>query len=245
MNPIVVDLTEIEQVRLLYMQSEHVEWAAFCSEKGWHPISTRNKYPVTQWVAEKRRVVAEVHAQEIRESVLTHRIAYRKDVLRTLREYPATSDAIHNLIRIKVNKIIKELAKNPEATRTVVAKGRAFEVPLLDSEELVKLALAMKTITESKHRSLLLSDVVAKVAADAPAALPDDADNTEVAKADGSWTIDIVGMGKVAPDDLNRMQIQYLDKPQNKPEDPLEQLATPLPEFPAISDELRKLDGES
>lgn len=233
-----------ETVEKMFMESVHVTWYDFAMAQGWHPGASRNRFPVQKWVLEKRRTLAKAHADEIREAVFDHRTTYRRDVLKTLKEYPATADAIHNLLRLRVNQIHSKLSKDgPGATETVVLRGKVVQVPVLDSEEILKLSMAMKTITESKHRSLLLSDIVAKVADQAP---PDSGLDSleENQEKQSGMLIEVMGMGPVTLEALQRMHLEYIDRPQNQ--DPLAQLADPSLEEPKpdVSQELLDLDKD-
>lgn len=206
-----------ETARRLYFESRHVSWVDFASEQGWDIHGSRLKYPVANWAAEKRQKIAEAHVEDVKASVFEHRITYRKDVLRTLRDYPETNDAIHQLIRRKVADITREVAESKTGKKVVLdKKGKQVEVDILDSEELVKLALAMKTITESKHRSLLLSDVVARVAEQAPPTVETGEEEGEDAASQG-FRLEVMGMGEVSLRDLQRLQLEYVDRPAGVP----------------------------
>lgn len=150
-----------EQVKQLFMQSKHIAWAPFAKSMGW-PVDDRRRYPEFQdWAREKREMIARNQSEEIAESLFSHRPRWHSDVLNTLKEYPEVCDHMMMLLKKRLNDAVTLIKEdNKERVQHVQSKSKKAFKPSFDKEfdnsELLKLASAIKVITESKHKALMI-----------------------------------------------------------------------------------------
>lgn len=205
---------ETDEVKIKYMASAHVDWYKFCEEVGLDP-SNRNHYPYLHWRDEKRKILAQKQAEELSEMLFDRRFRWHKDVVKTLRDYPETSDIAHQLIRARLQTIVQSLnddIKKKPVFETNEKTGKKTKVRQTfadtTSTELYTLASAIKQVTESKHRSLLLGDWSAKLAE----AETQRESEKDVSEAPGI-TIEVIGKeGGLAPEDIEQMVRTYIDQ---------------------------------
>jgi hypothetical protein len=139
MGNIVMAATDKPDVKSLFMASPYIEWTKFAESLGWNPQRSRSDYPVSTWVDEKKKVLAQARAKKLAGMLLSHDFRLHKQVLSTLRRYPSAIDKLFNVI----NKRVANLA----------ADG---SVDGMSTKELLKLTQALKHVTEAKYNSLLI-----------------------------------------------------------------------------------------
>lgn len=138
-----------------YMESSNMQWKAFCNEHHYNPKVSNA--PVKAWQKEKAKFVMDNHRLTLREKILKHENKWHLQVLDTLDKYPDLCDTAEKIIRSYLVTINNEIARQLKA----VASGEVIEekdkfYKKFKPFDIVALANAIKTITEAKHRSLML-----------------------------------------------------------------------------------------
>lgn len=172
------------------MGSPHIEWTKFAESQGWNPQRSRSDYPVSQWVDEKKRIIARKQGEKLAEMLFSHEFKWHKQVLNTLHKYPASIDQLFELI----NKRVRDLA----------ALDSIADVP---TGELVMLTKALKNVTEAKYASLLIDRWSFELAEKQTAT-----ESPESSSKGGGFQIEIMGMGQVSMADIQQMMTEYLDQ---------------------------------
>ncbi len=211
-----------ETVKQLYMASTFIEWAPFAASLGWNEATTRREYPAAEWIADKRSVMARVQAENVAEAVFQHRGRWHSDVLKTLREYPEANDALMNILKKRMNDIIGVINDDEKNRVLYVQQGLEFrpQFPKIKSAELHSLASAIKTVTESKHRALLIDNWSFKQADDYSD--PNQFNEMDKEMERQEWKMEVIGGEKMNNKDLGNLISKWYDKPNN----PHEHLST-------------------
>jgi hypothetical protein len=209
-----------EDVQALFNASPYVEWSPFAKSQGWAPQASRNKYPVHLWIREKKRAIAEAEAEKISQALFDHRSAWHQDVLTTLREYPATNDAMLGILKRRMNDIIEDVNSDVEERKAASQEGRApfsggkkRQFDKWQTDELRALSQAIKSITESKYRSLMLNDWTAKKADEATNPQMLGAPPEEAQASKDEWVVGLVGGQELSTKSVQDLMDRYLDKP--------------------------------
>lgn len=224
-----------DTIRSLYMSSQQVEWGPFCTANGWNPVTLRAHWgsQVTEWVKEKKRVLQQKHAEELAEMTFEQLHNWRKDVSKTLREFPLTTDLIHTIIRAKANEYAQMIARDEEAMKIYRAQKAAGKSPNIPRLEFAKvktgalqcLAVATKVVVEAKHRSLLLSDLSVKAFSESVDPVDNSAEEgTKTTAENGEWKLRIIGFEdkELSAKSIQGFIDQYLDKPAPRSEEEAE-----------------------
>lgn len=201
-------------MRQLYMASPHVEWSPFAKSMGWSPTTSRNGLDVTDWIAEKRDLIAREQAETIAEEVFGYRSRWHVDVLKTLKEYPEANDAMLGLLKRRLNDMIRMVNEDDQAVAAAARVGvdapppRFAKVP---AKELASLASAIKICTESKHKSLLIGDWSFRVAE--TFSDPRQFQEEEAKAADMQWRVNIMGTESMTSSELQAAISRWYDGP--------------------------------
>lgn len=209
-----------DTVKQLYMASTFIEWTPFAASLGWNEATTRRDYPAAEWITEKRNVMARAQAENIAEAVFQHRGRWHSDVIKTLREYPEANDALLGILKKRMNDIIGVI-NDDEKNRVLYAQqGLEYRSQFKDikSSELHSLASAVKTVTESKHRSLLIDNWSFKQAEDFSD--PDQFNEADKEMESQEWKMEIIGGEKMNNKEVGLLISKWYDQP-NTPHDHL------------------------
>lgn len=217
-----------DKVRALFMASPHVEWAPFAQSMNWDTYSTYSKFPTTIWTKEKKDILAKKQAEEISEMLFNHRSRWHKDVLKTLNTYPQAADAMLGILQAKMNEYIEMINSDIEdakaSAKSASDLSKTLGIPAeketpkrrfvkVKPGELMNLAIALRTVTETKHRSLLINDWSVKVAEQF--STPEGVlDADEKGKETREWQFELIGGEKINRHDLENMMHQWFDPPQ-------------------------------
>lgn len=233
--------TDKDRVRDLFFESQYVEWAPFAASLGWNAQSTRIKYPVATWVAEKKRELAINQAETIADKVFGHRHKWHDEVLKTLRDYPETADAIHTIVRRRVNETIEMMAEDERNKNNPKYKPKFSK---MKNSDIYWLAKTFATAQETKYRSMLLHDWNVKLAEQYTR--PEEIEKAPEENTDTGWTIEIKGGQNISSDDLQKHLMAYYDPPQiavvqdGSPSAPVSD-----PQMDELPEDLRKLAQEA
>lgn len=190
------------------MASPHVEWFAFARSMGWDPTESRRGLGSETWVNKKKEILSQEHSSKIAELLFDHKSKWHQQVLSTLRDYPLTADAIHEIIKHKINTIVKNIKENDEAEKAGQEPDKNKKI---SSAEIATLAAAYKTVTETKYKSLLISDWNVKVAE--AVSTPESMKKEQEKTIDTEWTIEVMGHEKVKAKDLQHLLNDWYDRP--------------------------------
>lgn len=125
----------------LYFESPHIEWLPFAEEMGWDATSSKIKYPVTEWVAEKKDKLAQAALERVSDVLFSQNGSYHREVLKTLCDLPKFCDQIQGLLKKKLDSLTLEIATNNNS---------------VSISDIQKLANATKSLIEAKHKALLI-----------------------------------------------------------------------------------------
>lgn len=205
------DKKEKQRVKELYMASAHVEWFAFARSMGWDPSGSKKGLgsgSVNNWITKKKEILSQESASKIAELLFDHKSRWHTQVLSTLRDYPLTADALHEIIKHKINTITQSIKEQKEAEKSGVPIEKEKKI---SSAEIATLAAAYKTVAETKYKTLLISDWSVKIA---EAVSTPDAMKKEQEKAvDTEWTIEVMGHEKMKIKDLQHALNDWYDRP--------------------------------
>lgn len=202
-----------DQVKQLYMRSPHIEWISFANHMKWDNVSSRNSYPVADWVQEKKHILAREQAEQIAELIFDHRSRWHRDVLKTLREYPEANDAMLGILKKRLNDMIQIINEDEQNKIEAAKKGEAYspEFRKIKTGDLLALTAAIKTVTESKHKSLLINDWSVKVAEQFTDPNQFEIDETKL--KDTNWTIEVIGGENLTANQMQKFLGDYYDRP--------------------------------
>lgn len=193
-----------DHVRHLYMSSEFIDWTRFAESQHWDPLFSRRQFKVASWQAEKRKAIAEKEAEILAATLFDYKWKWHKDVVKTLHEFPAANDTMLTLIRLKQNELLK-LYKEFSEIKDEKLKAR-HPWNRVSSSELNQLATALKQVTESKHKSLLLNNWSVQLA-------EDHSTIQEEGTTDKTLVFQLKGQSEMTVQDVQRLLDEYIDKP--------------------------------
>lgn len=202
------------QMRQLYMASEHIEWSPFCRAMGWDPENDRPKKH-QDWITEKKAILAREQAENIAEMVFNHRSAWHKDVLKTLKEYPAVNDVMLGILKHRINDIIATINDDQRNAVMAAQRGEVYEPAFrkIKTAELSQISLAIRTLTESKHKSLMIDDWTVKVAEQFtdPKQFASEGDRQK----DMEWKVEVIGGENLTNAQMQDFLGKWFDKPMH------------------------------
>lgn len=205
--------TDKESVKRMFMASAFTEWSPFCASIGWS-TETRKKYPVADWVHEKKQAIARDQAERIGDLVFRHRSDWHEEVLKTLKTLPDLADKITQIIKYKTNTFheqIKHDIQNEADIKRGVIKPKFYA----NSMELQSLANAFDGMVRAKHRSLLIDSWSFK-----NAEVFSSPEQISGETKDAGWTFQLVmddksTVDKVHSRDLQTFVTKYYDAPND------------------------------
>lgn len=206
-----------EQIRQLYMASPHIEWIPFAKSMKWDHQKTRAEMPVSEWITEKRNLLAREQAETLAEMVFEHRGRWHKDVLNTLRDYPQANDAMLGILKQRMNDLIQTINGDRDAFMKWSQNNDVNKPPFvpafqkIKTSELTDLTIALSTVTQAKHKSLLLGDWSVSVAEQFtdPSQFEKEADKIK----DNEWKVEIIGGENLTNEQMQQFLGQWYDKP--------------------------------
>lgn len=209
--------TDRKKVRELYDNSPNVEWSPFCQSMGWDFNITRGALPVARWVREKRYRLAKEHAEKLADAFARIKPKINEDILQTLRDYPQAHDeflktakALHNALIAEINDHSRMVA----AARSINQPAPPMRKGLISEFNTLSMSLTM--LTQSKHRSLLLSEVSLRAVEERTEgeiiAQPSTATTAE--KLMDSMKFEVVGADNYTSKDFQKLFDDILDKNQ-------------------------------
>lgn len=205
---------DTEKAKQMYMASPHVEWAPFCQTVNWPEKGSRAIFPVKMWILEKKENIARVASETIMDSMFQEKFEWHKAVLRTMRDYPKMHDTLSFIINTKLNELAVQInedikAKDANGNYKDEKYKPKFRARISD---LTSLAVALKTVTESRHKSLLLHDWSIKLAPQMD--LPKVGELDEQGKAEPQgFKLEVAGGNTLTAQDWERFFYQWVDKP--------------------------------
>ena len=202
---------DANEVKQMFMASTHIEWSTFAKSLGWPVESTRMQYPTKKWTDEKKEILAKEQAEHLAELIFNHKAKWHKEVLQTLTELPKASDAMLNILKARINKYTKMIADDEVASRLPEHERPPSKFDKIKTSELNSIANALKIVTETKHKSLLIDGWSLQVAEQEQASGPDSQSNS---KSSDDWTIEVMGHENVTADDMKKLLSEWYDKPQ-------------------------------
>lgn len=202
------------QAKQLYMASSCVEWTPFAKTQKWNATESRKLYPVKDWIQEKRDILAREQAENIAEMVFSHRSKWHMDVLKTLNEYPDTHDTVHSILRHRINQIVDVIKTDDKNQVEAAVKNQPYasEFAKISTSELCSIVSGLKTLTDSRHRSLLINDWSVKVAEQFTDPKQFEVEHNRVMGTD--WKVEVIGGGNMTPKMLQEFVAGWYDKPQ-------------------------------
>ena len=212
---------ERDNVKELFMRSEFVEWSPFATAMKWEINATRCKYPVRDWVKEKKERLAQEQAENISDAVFRHKPQWHNDVMKVLRDTTELTNQIEAVFKVRVNQIVQMINRDVQAKQKALLENKPYS-DATDSEfyknismgQLEAMARATRVLVEAKQRSVLINNWSVNVAEEF--ARPETILQEPEAKG---FTIEIIGNQKVSSDDLMNFRKKYYDnlpEPQQK-----------------------------
>lgn len=213
-----------QQIHQLFMASEHIQWTPFAKSMGWNPETSRASLPIKEWITSKQEIIAREQAETVAEAVFNHKSRWHSDVLKTLKEYPEANDAMLGVLKKRLNDIIGTINKDNEG-KVIAAQSGGFYEPQFDkikNSELSQLASAIKTCTESKHRSLMIHDWSFKVAEQFTD--PKRFESFEDKLSDTEWTVEVIGGENLTSKQMEDFLGRWYDSPVSRPSNLLDEV---------------------
>jgi hypothetical protein len=146
-----------ETAREMFMQSDHVDWPSFAKSNGWPVQQTTRAYPVGDWTKEKKQVIGSEQAEALAGMIFKSKTRWHESVLQTLEEYPQTHDALHTILKHRINTMLGKIRRD-EMARAQGVVGHMSEFEQVKTSEILKVSMALKMITESKHKALMINN---------------------------------------------------------------------------------------
>lgn len=219
-----------DQAKQIYMSSKHISWSDFAESMGWDAHSTQDKFKSGEWVSQKKEELAKKQAEQIGTLLFDHRSRWHKNVLQTLRDYPDAVDRCMAIVMARENEIIEYINHDIKEKKDAEKQNREpnLKFKKVKTGEITSLAMALKTIVETKHKSLLINDWSVKVAEQFTD--PQQWDQEDFKMKDTGWTIEVMGAEKMKTKELKEFVNSYYDQPdiidvlgrQEEPEEPKE-----------------------
>lgn len=203
----------VDQVRQLFMASAFVEWGPFAQSMGW-TNDLRDAYPVAEWCKAKREMLARRQAEAIGDAVFHHRGNWHSDVLKTLKEYPEAHDAMLGILKYRLNSIVQTINADQQSAKLAAVTGTTPSngFGAIRSNELTALAVALKVVTEAKHKSLMIGDWSFKVAE--TFSDPQQFAASEDRAKSQEWKVTIMGGENMTSAQLTELIGKWYDRPK-------------------------------
>ena len=207
---------DVELIEKLYMESPFLDWTRFAESQGWHPLQTRVRYPVATWQAKKKREYGLKQADTLQAELYERGFKWHTDVIKTLENYPKANDMMYRILLQRMSEINKAIIDDEKLGPLTDNKGReTTRFSKYKSSELLALSLAVKAVSESKYKSLLLNNWSAEIA-DKQTNVQEELD---VTKGRGLKLVVKGHPEGISASDFQKMMDEYLDKPTQPIED--------------------------
>ncbi len=196
-------------LRELFFNSKHIEWVAFCREFNFDPAGNK-QINTTKLIENKKKLIQERKAGELKELIEAHKLDWHKDVLQTLKDYPALADMGQQVLRYYWGEVANAIKyqKEKESRKEELKKGERF-YDYWSPSRIAALAIATKTLTEAKHKSLLLDQWHIQKAQDQlQSADPETAQQQALA-------FEIIGADNMSKEQMYQYLSQYYDRPRD------------------------------
>lgn len=205
----------VETVKQLFMASPHLEWIPFADSMNWDAGTTRDLYPVSDWISQKKDQLARRQSEQIAELLFDHRSRWHRDVLKTLRDYPEAADAMLGIIKHRENELIGMINHDMEEKSLAQVEGRQANLRFskVKTSELLSLSAALKVAVETKHKSLLISDWSVRVAEQFTD--PKQFEREENKMKDTGWKLEVIGGENLTVPQMQQLLGQYYDSPSH------------------------------
>ncbi len=200
-------ISEQDRVRAIFMESAYVEWTPFAEKMKWDPMASRINYPVSQWVHEKKKLIAQKEAEHITQLIFEHKGRWHREVLKTLRDYPKAIDTLFAIANAKIGGMAQEAKDDMNFPLPDGSKRLDKYKP----SDFMMMSSALKNLTDTKYKSLMLHDWNVRTA--------EQEANTEslsrnVGDEDqGNWIIEIKGGDKIKGKEFESVIAEFYDKP--------------------------------
>lgn len=197
---------EKDRVKALFMESSFVQWTPFAEKMKWDPMISRQRYPVSEWVAEKKQIIAQKEAEHISQLIFEHKGRWHREVLKTLRDYPKAIDTLFAVTNAKINGMAQDAKDDINFPKPDGTKRLDKYKP----SDFMLMATAIKSLSEAKYKSLLLHDWNVRVAEQEsnPEALSHAGEQD-----DGNWVVEIKGGEKIKGAEFEAVIAEFYDKP--------------------------------
>lgn len=216
-----------EHVKQIFLASGHVEWKPFAEAMGWDITQSYSHFPVKDWTDEKKHILATRQAEEISNQLFGFKSGWHKEVLKTLKVYPAANDAMLAILQTRQSQIIGMIERDKQnmalhqelvkKTPNVLHEAPKSEFATIKSSELFQLSLAVKTVTAAKYGSLLLNRWSVRDAEDFSTPQGNlEASDTNQAREDRDWTLELTGGGAITKNEMEGFMQRFLDPPQRQ-----------------------------
>ncbi len=203
---------EMQRVKELYMASPHVEWPMFVKSMGWDLTSANKQYKsYKNWVVQKKDILSKEHAEKIAELVFDYKSKWHQEVLQTLREYPKASDVMLKILNARMTQIVRLIREDEENNKLPAEQRQESKFKKVTTAELSCLANSIKTVTETKYKSLLIADWNVKIAESV--STPETMSAEQNKKMETEWNIQVIGHEKMKASDLQKALTQWYDRP--------------------------------
>lgn len=194
----------VDAIREEYFKSEHVEWTPFANSMNWDAMQSRQNVPALRWIEEKKFKILSEQSEILADTVFKHKTRWHAEVVETLKKYPELNENMKAIILIKMNRI---WAKASVGQKT--GDWTAFDK--IQSNEILSLTMAVKGITESKYKSLMLQNWTVQIAEEEMK--PQEPQSIEYKMGDANFEITVIGGEKLYGRDLQNFINQHRDKP--------------------------------
>lgn len=201
-----------ETMHQLYMASPHVEWTPFAASKEMDPWKSRDGLPWKEWIDEKKDTLNRQMAESIGDAVFRHRGRWHKDVLKTLEVYPEVNDALLNILKLKLNDMtatIRDATAEISREKALGKTSKKKATDGIDIKDLKDLSQAVRYVTDSKHRSLMINDWSFQIAE--KHSDPNQFEKDEDKNSD--WVMPMIGGEGKSAKELQKGMLQWFDRP--------------------------------
>ncbi len=138
----------------MFLASPYYTWREFAESQGWNWEATRKKYPVPKWIDEKITVQNETFGAEVEGIMAEQSEHWYREVQKTIHEYPAMIDSAAQIVKYRSNQYLKMIQDD--------LKNKTDKFKMVPTVALRQLSSAIKSLTEAKYQSLMLSEMKVK-----------------------------------------------------------------------------------
>lgn len=212
-------VTDKDAMKESFMSSPHVSWTPFAQSVGLDPVRSRQEFASQLWIQEKKQRIALKMADEIADLAFNQKGNWHRDVLNTVKRYPASLDKMFGILEYKMyrhsqmmGQQIANLRQYEEDKTKAATLGIQPPPPPqtpfddIKQSDLTSLASAMESLTASKMKSLMLDGWTVKVSEDYVEP------KTEEGKAESTeWKISVMGGESMTAKQMENLFAEYVD----------------------------------